>query len=157
MPSTNKTKNLKLNSWESNDRPMRNDFNSDNAILDNIVGGHVANENIHITPSEKAYLKDFHVTDMYAGTGENTKKISFTEPVRFVMVFAEEKPMSVYDSTSGKTKSYCAAGYVAVGASSGLSISATGTSITVMQGDDGNGNLAALNEIGVQYKVVIFK
>lgn len=34
MGSTNKTSNLKLNSWIGSDKPQRVDFNYDNNILD---------------------------------------------------------------------------------------------------------------------------
>ena len=88
MPSTNKTKNLKLNSWESNDRPMRNDFNSDNALIDSALGGHIKNGNIHVTAEEKEFLKDSHMTYMYTGTGENSKTVTLTESFRYICVFA---------------------------------------------------------------------
>ena len=157
MPSTNKTTNLSLNQWVESDRPMRNDFNSDNTIIDSVVGTHVANSSIHVTADEKARIGTPYLTNMYAGTGEGTKSISLSEKVRFVVVYAEDMPLSVYDSTSGKTKSYAAVGYTTLGGSSGLAIGGSGKSITVYQGEDENGNKTCLNELGVQYKVVMFK
>lgn len=38
MASTNKTENIGLNDWASEDRPERADFNSDNLILDEYIG-----------------------------------------------------------------------------------------------------------------------
>ena len=156
MPSTNKTSYLNLNQWEAEDRPMRNDFNSDNLTVDRILGAHVANTDIHITAEERTYLKDSQLTMMYTGTGESTKTIALSSEVRFVIVFAAGKPLAELNS-SGKTKTYFALGYAALGASLGLSISATADSITVSQGEDTSGNFPSLNESGVQYKVVMFK
>lgn len=146
MPSTNKTANLSLNQWAESDRPMRNDFNSDNAKLDSVVGGHVNNSDIHVTAEEKEFLKDSHMVYAYAGSGESSRTITFTESFRFVCIFASGKPLS----DSGRM--YSAMGYVAIGGSMGLSISASGTSFTVSQNDT-----VSLNESGVQYKVIMFK
>lgn len=151
MPSTNKTQYLSLNQWVETDRPMRNDFNSDNLTLDSVLGGHVNNGDIHVTAEEKKYLTDFQQVYLYAGTGEASKTFTLTDSFRFIAVFAKDMPLS----TSGKA--YSALGYVGLGASAGLSISATGTDFTVSQGEDANGNSICLNESGVQYRVVMFK
>lgn len=45
MASANKTDNLKLNIWESEDKPERLDFNADNRTLDAAFGA-VAKRNI---------------------------------------------------------------------------------------------------------------
>ncbi len=157
MPSTNKTSNLGLNQWIDTDRPMRNDFNSDNAVLDSAVGGHINNSDIHITADERKYLTDSQATYVYSGTGESSKSFTLTESFRFIAVFAKGKPLAEYDSASGKTKAYSAFGYASAGASVGLSIAASGTGFTVSLGEDENGNYPCLNESGVQYKVVMFK
>ncbi len=146
MPSTNKTTNLSLNQWVESDRPMRNDFNSDNAKLDSVVGGHVNNGNIHVTAEEKEFLKDSHKVYAYAGSGESTRTITLTEKFRYISIFASEKPLE------DGGKAYAATGYVGVGSSLGLSLSASGPGFTVSQNDK-----ACLNESGVQYKVIMFK
>ena len=146
MPSTNKTANLSLNQWAESDRPMRNDFNSDNALIDSALGNHINNSNIHVTAEEKEFLKDSHITHMYTGTGESSKTIILTEKFRCILVFANAKPLA----ESGKV--YSATGYVGLGSSLGLSLSASGTGFTVSQNDT-----ACLNETGVQYKVIMFK
>ncbi|MBR3987845.1 MAG: hypothetical protein IKK10_00895 [Clostridia bacterium] len=146
MPSTNKTTNLSLNQWAENDRPMRNDFNSDNAKLDAVVGSHINNGNIHVTAEEKEYLRDSHMVYMYTGTGESSKTITLTEKFRYFSVFANNKPFA------DGNKMYSAIGYVGLGSTLGLSLSASGTGFTVSQNDT-----ACLNETGVQYKVIMFK
>ncbi len=146
MPSTNKTTNLSLNQWAETDRPMRNDFNSDNVIIDRLLGEHIKNENIHVTAEEKEFLKDSHAVYMYTGTGESSKTVTLTEKFRYVFVFANGKALA----ESGKV--YSAVGYAGLGSSLGLSISASATGFTVSQ----NGT-ACLNESGVQYKAIMFK
>lgn len=146
MPSTNKTTNLSLNQWVESDRPMRNDFNSDNAKLDLAIGTHVNNGDIHVTAEEKEFLKDSHIVYMYTGNGESSKTVTLTEKFRYICVFALGKPLS------DTGKAYSAVGYAGLGSSLGLSISASATGFTVSQNDT-----ACLNESGVQYKVVMFK
>lgn len=139
MPSTNKTANLKLNQWVETDRPMRNDFNSDNLAIDTAIGNHVNNSAIHVTAEEKRYLKDLLMTYIYTGTGEASKTVTLTESFRYIAVFASGKVLS---------GGYSAMGYVGLGASVGLSVSASGEGFTVS---------GSLNENGVQYKVVMIK
>ena len=44
MPSSAKTEKLGLNNWAGADTPKRADFNQDNRILDEKLGGHLENE-----------------------------------------------------------------------------------------------------------------
>lgn len=140
MPSTNKTTHLGLNQWKETDRPMRNDFNSDNLLLDTAVGEHIENSDIHVTAQEKAYIKDWLVNYSYTGTGESSRAFVLSDKVRFVMIFAKDKLLS---------DGYSACGYLSLGCSAGLSISASGTGFTVSS--------EKLNENGVQYRVVMLK
>lgn len=157
MPSSNKTRYLNLNYWAETDRPMRNDFNVDNGIVDQTLGVHINNSDIHVTSEEKAFLKDSHSTMVYAGTGESTRSFTLTEEVRFVFVFAQGKPFTVYDAENVRVKTYAAAGYLSIGSSAGLTLSATGTGFTVSQSDSSDTDAVCLNESGVQYKVVMLK
>ena len=66
MASTNKTQNLGLNNWLETDKPKRIDFVSDNAIVDNILGTHIKDNDIHLTSSEKDRVSEpFEVRDLY--------------------------------------------------------------------------------------------
>lgn len=53
MASSEKSGNLGLNLWLASDRPVRADFVEDNRIIDEEVGGHLANGAIHVTQNEK--------------------------------------------------------------------------------------------------------
>lgn len=144
MPSTNKTNHLGLNQWKESDRPVRNDFNSDNLLVDTALGEHLANGDIHVTAEEKSYIKDWLLSYSYTGTGESSRAFVLGEKIRFVMIFAKDKPLS---------DGYSACGYLALGCSQGLTISASGTGFTVGQ----DGTSIKLNEEGTQYRAVMLK
>ena len=146
MPSANKTQYLKLNQWAASDRPMRNDFNSDNVLLDTAVGAHINNADIHVTAEERKFLSDRQITYSYTGDGEESRALTVTEAFRLIMIFAKDKPFGGSDGV------YSAVGYLGLGSSSGLTLSASGTGFTVAQG-----NGLSLNESGVQYRVVMIK
>ncbi|MBQ2824708.1 MAG: hypothetical protein IJF19_00410 [Clostridia bacterium] len=146
MPSTNKTANLGLNQWTQSDRPMRNDFNNDNSIVDSVLGGHVGDMGIHVTPQEKQYLTDPMAVQIYTGDGTAQRTLTASVEFRFVVVFAKSKPFGF----GGKV--YSAVGYLGMGCSTGLSISASGSGFTVSQNDE-----ACLNESGVEYRAVLIK
>lgn len=145
MPSTNKTEHLELNLWEASDRPMRNDFNSDNNLIDSALGGHISDSGIHITALEKDYLKQPYEVKSYSGTGESTQTVALTRGFKVVLIFAKDKP------AVSSQKVYCGFGYAGSGASAGLSLSASGKSFTVSQSDT-----VALNESSVQYIAILF-
>lgn len=142
MPSTNKTNHLGLNQWQESDRPVRNDFNSDNLLVDTALGEHLANGDIHVTAEEKSYIKDWLLSYSYTGTGESSRAFVLGEKIRFVMIFAKDKPLA----------DYSAFGYLALGCSQGLTVSASGTGFTVSHDTS-----IKLNEEDVQYRVVMLK
>ena len=75
MASTNKTPNLRLNSWLDSDRPKRMDFVSDNNIIDSTLGTHLNDSTSHLTPSEKDKVDEpFEICILY-GTGETSTSI----------------------------------------------------------------------------------
>ncbi len=87
MASTNKTKNLGLNNWLETDKPKRVDFVSDNAIIDNILGTHIKDSDIHLTASEKDRVSEpFEVSVTY-GTGTSSSVLSAGFVPRMAIVF----------------------------------------------------------------------
>lgn len=146
MPSTNKTTHLNLNQWTASDRPMRNDFNNDNSIVDSVLGGHIGDGSIHVTAQEKQYLTDPMAVQIYTGDGTAQRTLTASAEFRFMLVFAKNKPFAL------NGKAYSAAGYLGMGCSAGLTVSASGSGFTVSQSDE-----ASLNESGVEYRAVLFK
>lgn len=103
MPTSNKTTNLNLNSWLSTDKPKREDFVSDNNIIDSILGSHIANEVMHLSTSDRESLANPFYFEILGGTGD----ISYThvldiEP-QFVFVYLKNKPLINYDCDNSCT------------------------------------------------------
>lgn len=157
MPSSNKTRYLNLNFWAESDRPMRNDFNLDNGIVDQVVGTHIENSGIHLTSAEKSYVSEPYLTMVYSGDGESSRSFTLTETVNFVVVYAQSKPFSLFSSTESVVKTYAAVAHKAIGGSAGLTVMANGTGFTVKQVGASQGYSVNLNESGVQYKVIMFR
>lgn len=71
MPSTAKTKTLRLNQFVGSDKPKMDDFNYDNTQLETVVGGHLADAQKHLTslrsarpgPSRPANCSSMTATD----------------------------------------------------------------------------------------------
>ena len=109
MASTNKTTRLQLNCWVASDKPKMEDFNSDNAIIDQSLGTHIANTSIHVTAADKSFWNDRIVTGFFVGSGGETNSINLGfEPI-FVFVTAHGRPMGAYRSSDGSTYLYSAA------------------------------------------------
>ena len=53
MPSTSKTKTLRLNQFVGSDKPKMDDFNYDNTQLETLVGGHLDDTEKHLTQAER--------------------------------------------------------------------------------------------------------
>lgn len=157
MASTNKTEYLSLNAWVESDRPQRADFNSDNSIIDSALGAHLENDDLHLTSTEKARISRPFTVVSYVGTGAASLKVTLPLVAQAVLVYREDMPFTVYDSTSGINKVYAAVSFSGGGATAGLTLSGNGY-ITVTQSTSAvNGIMHCLNESGGQYKVIAFR
>ena len=56
MGSSSRTENLGLNRWIKSDRPVMEDFNADNEIVDSILGEHISNDEIHLNETQRQAL-----------------------------------------------------------------------------------------------------
>lgn len=156
MPSANKTERLGLNLWAGSDRPQRNDFNSDNTIIDQVLGDHTENEDIHLTADEKARVGMPMVNLSYIGDGNAQKTITIPVAVNAVIVYCEGNPCAVYDSTAGCTKNYMAVSMYGAAPSAGLQFNRT--SVTVSQDTQAqSGFMNCLNETSKRYRIIGFR
>ena len=156
MSSASKTSNLNLNVWAGSDKPTRSDFNSDNNIIDSLCGGHISNNNIHVTAEQKSTWSNPFVIGTYFGTGVNSRTFSLGFNPRLVIVFANDYPLVTSDYTYTSSKCYAAIG-TANGASMGVVLETGGFSIaqsSVMAVDDCT---AMLNQSGAVYTYIAFK
>ncbi len=157
MASTNKTEKLRLNAWVESDRPQRTDFNSDNSIIDTALGGHLEDDDLHLTSEEKSRVSRPFTAVYYVGTGAESLKVTLPLVAQAALVYREDMPFTVYDSSTGVNKVYGAVAFSGAGASAGVTLSGNGY-VTVMQSTTAvNGVKNCLNESGAQYKVLAFR
>lgn len=156
MASKNKTEHLALNMWESTDRPQRGDFNSDNLIVDEALGGHIEDTTLHLTSEEKARVQRPVKTMGYQGNGQTEATITLDAVPTGVIVYCNSMPMENYDPSAGCTKIYSAVAFYGAGATKGIELS--GKNLKVKQESaSADGTLSCLNESGRQYKVIVIK
>ena len=157
MASSNKTEKLGLNLWSESDRPQRNDFNSDNTLVDRAIGEHIADDSVHLTDGEKERLETPFGIYPYSGNGAEYQELTLPFDASAVFVYIASKPINVYDSTSGKTVVNGGFAFYGGDGTQGVRMTSPRT-LRVYQGDASEGNVKLrLNESGVQYKLVVFR
>ncbi|HJB26943.1 MAG TPA: hypothetical protein H9662_10110 [Firmicutes bacterium] len=110
MPSTNKTEHYQLNSWIGLDKPQREDFNTDNQLIDTAldtihtlaqtgvstassasgaISEHAADNSVHLSEEQKGkILESLKVTiGSYTGNGAQERMIPLSEHALFVLIF----------------------------------------------------------------------
>lgn len=131
MPTENKTTNLQLNSWLATDKPKREDFVSDNTIIDTILGNHVNNTDIHLSGNLMNTINDKFAWGTVAGNGQESKTITLSFTPKFFIVYLLNFPPIKYDADNGYTLCSFAIGSSSHGSTKGLTIN--GTSVTLKQ------------------------
>ena len=177
MPSSEQTPVLGLNRWRGSDIPTREDFVSDNEILDSAIaalqqgggsggGGpdprldtHLADQGVHLTPAERQALNagpGAPVMGTFVGNGEGFQTVVLGFRPRFGFVFASNQPISPIGSTGSFTTTM--AGFLSlVGQTRGLE--ATTTGFRAMQYEAGTATgttYHAFNRAGVTYAYVVW-
>lgn len=153
MASTNKTPNLRLNSWLDSDRPKRMDFVSDNNIIDSALGTHLNDSTSHLTPSEKDKVDEpFEICILY-GTGDSSTHLTFDFNPSFVLAYKIDSPACEYAGSRNVINSAYAS---PSGASNGIALS--NNQVTFYQGSVPDTNYYNnMNKNNSQYIVVAFK
>lgn len=157
MSSKNKTPNLKLNLWDGTDKPKRSDFNSDNEILDSVIGAHIGNTDVHITEETIKLLSAPFITGTYVGDGASSKIVNLGFMPSFVVAFASNSAFSVYDKDSNKVYSFGAAAGSTY-ASVGIQTNENGFTVTESTGVASSGSCyPRMNTSGYRYQYIAFK
>ena len=154
MATSNYTPNLHLSAWADSDRPKRADFVSDNNIIDTQLGGHVANNNIHVTSQEKAKIAEPFVSSLYSGSGESSRAINLGFQPKTVFVYKRGVPFVTYCGGVNNVNAAC--GFYGNGASVGISITSNGINVS-QSAQASDGVKVCLNESGSQYTIIAFK
>ena len=92
MAATNHSTNLGLSLWEQTDRPEWADFLQDNQKLEQLAGGHIVNDGIHVTAEEKQFLTQRTAVLTYTGDGAGSVNVTLPFLPRRLTVMAQGKP-----------------------------------------------------------------
>lgn len=104
MASSGKTEQLQLSLWEAGDRPERLDFRQDNEKLEELLGGHLSDPALHLTATQKEYMKRPWGVHTYRGTGYSAQYVSTITPrPGAILVFCMEAPPTL-PMEDGKTE-----------------------------------------------------
>lgn len=158
MASSEKTKKLGLSLWKAEDKPQRTDFRQDNEKLEELVGGHLADAALHLTASEKNFVKTPFAVLTYTGNGAQSRTFyypSFRNP-RLILIYARNAPpVKIADS---KACLYSAVGNTTWGGSSGLTVNLSNWVVSQQPaGENTAGYRYCLNENGREYVTIIIQ
>lgn len=159
MPSTSKTKTLRLNQFVGSDKPKMDDFNYDNTQLETLVGGHLDDGGKHVSQKEREEWSR-PSSDLFFYDGDNAEERTFTLDFapRFCTVYALNMPGNLNDMTTPAI-SMC---YQAAAAQEGKGTAGAalnGSQLTVY--NDADGTMAELrrklNARGLSYVCHLFR
>ncbi len=154
MATSSYTPNLGLCSWLSSDRPKREDFVSDNSIIDNVVGQHIGNTAIHMSAAEKQKALEPYLVMIYAGDGtDNRAVVAGFQPSLAIVI---KKNAALTENDSGATVVNSGMAAYGRGGSAGIAINSEGF-VVRQQSTAGDGMRFSLNETGSQYIAVVFR
>ena len=159
MPTNNKTQNLHLNSWLGTDKPKREDFVSDNEILDSTISAHTTNTSVHLSAADRVKLESSRISLIpLTGDGKAAKHHTLDITPEFVIVYLAESPLEEFDKTNNCM--ICNGGVCygeGYGGTAGMSL--TGNTLTLLQSQSvpSSGPFLNLNQSCQQYFCVAFK
>ncbi len=155
MASTSFTPNLGLCSWQPSDRPKRIDFVSDNQKIDEILGTHIDDKDVHVTAQEKAIYSSPYKVVTYVGDGQSTRTLSLDKEYTFAIVFDKNSPIQKSDTNGDTILKFALVGRM-FGSQSNITLNSN--SITVTEdttSTDGIKN--SFNEQYGQYVMILFR
>lgn len=154
MSASNKTGILGLNLWEATDRPKRSDFVNDNTIIEDMLGTHIQNNNIHLSEEQKTKLDQPNYIYQYVGNDSQSRDITLPFEPSLVIIFKKGEPVMAYNSTGYSVVNYACA--TQAGDGGGCSLS--GTTLTVSQSTQAaDGVFYNFNKQYAQYIAVLFR
>lgn len=155
MASSSFTPNLGLCSWEDSDRPKRIDFVADNMLIDEKLGTHLLDADIHTTKEEKQRMLTPYTVFEYAGNGESERTLTISGTYSFVIVYQKFYPAVTKDVSGNMVSHLCFAGRLF---GSGGEVTLQPDKLTVTQDSTPtDGVLNNFNENRGQYVAILFK
>lgn len=154
MASSGKTSKLGLSLWEETDKPERLDFRQDNEKVESVVGGHIADYMLHLTSTEKAFVRQPVSVTTYQGNGAAARTFNFDFRPDLILVYAQNSPP--FRVVNGVVELYSAAGHYLRSCTAGLRCDRYGYTVYQQaEGTSTNGARNCLNESGKTYTVIL--
>lgn len=158
MASSKKTSKLGLNLWTETDKPERDDFVQDNQKLEDLVGVHIKDTALHLTSTEKDWVKTPYKVFSFSGNGAASRVWNLDFEPKMIFFFATNRPDGMVENglqsvfRAQKVSSFLTPG-----------LTSSGKSMTITQQTEeealasGRGYRLRLNESGVNYCGFIIK
>lgn len=147
-----------LNQWAGTDVPTREDFNSDNAIIDGAITSHKNDEEVHITDDERErWNLPYHLTS-YVGNGTKDRLVTTNCPfnARWGIVYAVSAPISVVDVANESDYNYFAV-MTTYGGTIGARLDGENIRVTSSSTAVEDTEYPNLNERNMVYAVILFR
>ena len=155
MASSSFTKNLGLCSWKDTDKPKRMDFVADNQIIDEKLGTHLSDTDIHINADEKEKMMNPYTVFEYAGNGESERTLTLSDTYSFVILYQKFYPAVTKDSSGNIVSHLCFAGRLF---GSGGEVTLQSDKLIVTQDSTATDSVKNnFNENNGQYVALLFK
>ena len=159
MPSTSKTKTLRLKQFVGSDKPKMDDFNYDNTQLETLVGGHLDDSTKHVTQTEREEWSR-PSSELFFYDGDNTSPRTFTldfEP-RFCTIHTLNMPANLND-ISTPSIAICYQAAAAQGGKGTVGIVLNGNQLSVRNDSDNSISevRCKLNTRGLSYVCQLFR
>lgn len=155
MSSSSFTPNLGLCSWSETDRPKRIDFVSDNLLIDEKLGTHLADSDIHITADEKQRMLAPYTVLEYQGDGQSERALGVSGTYSFAIVYQKFYPAVTRDNDGNYVSHLAFAGRLF---GSGGEINLTNDKLIVTQNSTATDSIKNnFNENLGQYVAILFK
>ena len=127
MASSYKTTHLGLNSWTGSDKPKRIDFVTDNEILDETIGDHLADTTLHLSAAERTRWNSFRPEiGSYTGSGAVNQTIDLGYQPVFVLVFPVGDVFAYYRGSTVNSNDIHGGFAARAGATKGIEITENG-------------------------------
>lgn len=159
MSSTNKTQFLKLNKWTGDDKPKKDDFNTDNQLIDDCLREHLSPNTLHVTPADRIkWDSSSIISGTYTGNGSSARTIDLGFSPSYGMVYAVNKSGMQHELIAGGTEIQTTirqGNFSKHGSSLGLVATSTGFTVREILSSQDNIN-ARLNTPNFVYAYIAF-
>lgn len=158
MSATDKTPYLGLCSWLGSDRPQREDFNADNAKIDDFASEHAQDTQLHLSSQDRNRLENPCCFGVYFGDNASERTVETGCPFTpsFGIVFAVSTPPGITRFDTKSSYNYFA--FVSQrGGTTGASLSGGNIKVINSASAETYSEYASLNASGKTYCYVLFR